>query len=362
MSSAPIAPPAARVRVPAGTTAGAAVREPDLPNKGRRPSWSSATPTAAPDLSWVPGPDAEVEPVAADTEDGRSVIRHSAAHVLAQAVQDKFPDAKLGIGPPIKDGFYYDFDVDRPFTPEDLADLEKRMKRIVKSGQRFARRVTTGEEARAELAFEPYKLELIDLKCDASGEEVGGGRGRRADHLRQPARAYRRARLGRSVPRPARADHPLHPGVQAHPVLRRVLAGQRAEPATPADLRYCLGIRRSPCTRTCNRMPRRSGGTTEAGRGAGPVLVPRRVGFRSGGFPSQGRHHPQGAGGVLAGQARRRRLRVREHPAHHQVPAVRDLRAPGLVRGRHVPGDAPGRRDGRTARCASRARTTTSSR
>ncbi len=179
MSSAPIAPPAARVRGPAGTTAGAAVREAGLPNNG--PQAVVVVRDAdgrLRDLSWVPGSDADVEPVAADTDDGRSVIRHSAAHVLAQAVQDKFPDAKLGIGPPIKDGFYYDFDVDRPFTPEDLADLEKRMKRIIKSGQRFARRVTTGEEARAELAFEPYKLELIDLKSDASGEEsveVGAG-------------------------------------------------------------------------------------------------------------------------------------------------------------------------------------------
>ena len=179
MPSAPIAPPTARVRVPAGTTAGAAVREAGLPGSG--PHAVVVVRDAdgrLRDLSWAPAADADVEPVGADTDDGRSVIRHSAAHVLAQAVQDKFPDAKLGIGPPIKDGFYYDFDVDRPFTPEDLADLEKRMKRIVKAGQRFARRVTTGEEARAELAFEPYKLELIDLKSDASGEEsveVGAG-------------------------------------------------------------------------------------------------------------------------------------------------------------------------------------------
>lgn len=80
-------------------------------------------------------------PVAADTEDGRSVIRHSAAHVLAQAVQELFPAAKLGIGPPITDGFYYDFDVPAAFTPEDLEKLEKRMKAIVKDGQLFSRRV-----------------------------------------------------------------------------------------------------------------------------------------------------------------------------------------------------------------------------
>jgi threonyl-tRNA synthetase len=173
VSTAPLQPPAANVRVPAGTTAGQAVRGAGLPDSG--PQAVVVVRDAGGrlrDLSWSPEADADVEPVAADTEDGRSVIRHSAAHVLAQAVQDKFPDAKLGIGPPIKDGFYYDFDVARPFTPEDLADLEKRMRRIVKSGQRFARRVVDSPEAaRTELASEPYKLELIDLKSDATGQE-----------------------------------------------------------------------------------------------------------------------------------------------------------------------------------------------
>ena len=93
------------------------------------------------DLSWIPDVDVDVVPVAADTDDGRSVIRHSAAHVLAQAVQDMFPEAKLGIGPPITDGFYYDFARDEPFTPEDLNKLEKVMKKIIKSGQKFVRRL-----------------------------------------------------------------------------------------------------------------------------------------------------------------------------------------------------------------------------
>ncbi len=128
------------------------------------------------DLSWTPDADAEVTAVAADTDDGRSVIRHSAAHVLAQAVQELFPAAKLGIGPPIADGFYYDFDVPEAFTPEDLEKLEKRMKAIVKDGQLFARRVyESKDEARRELAGEPYKLELIDDKSgDAEIMEVGG--------------------------------------------------------------------------------------------------------------------------------------------------------------------------------------------
>jgi len=131
------------------------------------------------DLSYAVSEGDTLEPVAADTDDGRSVLRHSTAHVLAQAVQQLFPEAKLGIGPPIRDGFYYDFDVERPFTPDDLAALEKRMQEIIKSNQRFSRRVVTEEAARAELAHEPYKLELIGLKggsSDALGDvmEVGG--------------------------------------------------------------------------------------------------------------------------------------------------------------------------------------------
>lgn len=172
--------PAARVQVPAGTTAGTAVRDAGLPGKG--PDAIVVVRDAdgnLRDLSWTPDVDVEVEAVAADTEDGRSVIRHSAAHVLAQAVQQEFPEAKLGIGPPIKDGFYYDFQVERPFTPEDLAKLEKRMKKIVKDAQRFSRRVVEDlEDARTELANEPFKLELIDDKSgidDPEVMEVGGG-------------------------------------------------------------------------------------------------------------------------------------------------------------------------------------------
>jgi threonyl-tRNA synthetase len=121
-----------------------------------------------------------VEPVTAASDEGLAVLRHSSAHVLAQAVQEVFKEAKLGIGPPIRDGFYYDFDVEKPFTPEDLKALEKAMQRIVKEGQSFQRRVVTDEEARAELAHEPYKLELIGLKggaasVDGADAEVGEG-------------------------------------------------------------------------------------------------------------------------------------------------------------------------------------------
>ncbi|MEY3676917.1 MAG: hypothetical protein RL351_144 [Actinomycetota bacterium] len=119
-----------------------------------------------------------IESVAISSPDGLNILRHSAAHVLAQAVQSINPEAKLGIGPPIKDGFYYDFDVEDPFTPEDLKALEKAMERIIRSGQRFIRRVTTDGDARVELSGEPYKLELIGLKGSDLGEgsaEVGAG-------------------------------------------------------------------------------------------------------------------------------------------------------------------------------------------
>jgi len=125
-----------------------------------------------------------VEAVTVSEPDGLAVLRHSTAHVLAQAVQQVNPDAKLGIGPPITDGFYYDFDVDTPFTPEDLKALEKAMQRIIKEGQTFRRRVVTDDEARDELATEPFKLELIGLKgkgeataaaAEGAAAEVGEG-------------------------------------------------------------------------------------------------------------------------------------------------------------------------------------------
>ncbi|GGS77945.1 threonine--tRNA ligase [Planobispora rosea] len=119
-----------------------------------------------------------IEPVEAGSADGRAIIRHSTAHVMAQAVQEIFPEAKLGIGPPVENGFYYDFDVAAPFTPDDLKRIEKRMREIVKQGQLFSRRPVSDEAAREELAAEPYKLELIGLKGGAADEEsveVGAG-------------------------------------------------------------------------------------------------------------------------------------------------------------------------------------------
>ena len=118
-----------------------------------------------------------VEGVAISSPDGLAVLRHSTAHVLAQAVQQTFAQTRLGIGPPIRDGFYYDFEPERPFTPEDLEKIETAMRKIVKEGQRFKRRVTTESDALKELAHEPYKCELIGIKSGGNEEtsvEVGG--------------------------------------------------------------------------------------------------------------------------------------------------------------------------------------------
>ena len=121
----------------------------------------------------------EIESVSIDSADGLNVLRHSTAHVLAQAVQEVFPETKLGIGPPIRDGFYYDFDPKEAFTPSDLEKLETAMRKIIKAGQRFKRRVTNEKEALVELKGEPYKCELIGLKSaaleDESSVEVGSG-------------------------------------------------------------------------------------------------------------------------------------------------------------------------------------------
>jgi threonyl-tRNA synthetase len=130
------------------------------------------------DLSYKLSEGDSVTGVSVSSELGLSILRHSAAHVMAQAVQELFDEAKLGIGPPITDGFYFDFDVENPFTPEDLKKIEKRMKELVGKSQRFVRREVSDAEAKELMKNEPYKLELIGLKSEDVGEgaaEVGAG-------------------------------------------------------------------------------------------------------------------------------------------------------------------------------------------
>jgi threonyl-tRNA synthetase len=146
------------------------------------------------DLSHELADGDEVEGVEISSRDGRDILRHSTAHVLAQAVQQLWPDAKLGIGPPIENGFYYDFDVETPFVPEDLDKLETAMRKIIKANQKFSRRVTTDADALKELADEPYKVELIGLKgsgqsedaAEGSNVEVGGSELTIYDNLETP--------------------------------------------------------------------------------------------------------------------------------------------------------------------------------
>jgi len=118
-----------------------------------------------------------LEGISISSPDGLAVLRHSTAHVMAQAVQQVFSGTRLGIGPPITDGFYYDFDPANPFNPDDLEKIESAMRKIVKDGQRFKRRVTNEADALKELASEPYKCELIGIKgggTDETNVEVGG--------------------------------------------------------------------------------------------------------------------------------------------------------------------------------------------
>jgi threonyl-tRNA synthetase len=169
-----------RVVVPAGTTSADAVAQAGLPTTGPKAIVVVRDANGdLRDLDWTPEVETEVEPVPIDSPDGLNVLRHSTAHVLAQAVQDLFPEARLGIGPPVENGFYYDFGVPKPFHPDDLAKLEKRMLEIIKAGQQFRRRrFDSVNEAKAELASEPFKLELVDIKGDVDAAEVmevGGG-------------------------------------------------------------------------------------------------------------------------------------------------------------------------------------------
>jgi threonyl-tRNA synthetase len=179
--------------VEAGTTAGEALAGAGPADAGRVASGKAKGPGGViiavrvngtvRDLAYRLSDGDTVEPVEIGSPDGLAILRHSTAHVLAQAVQELHPHARLGIGPPVENGFYYDFDVDDPFSPDDLKAIEQKMRQIVKQGQRFSRRVVSDEQARGELAAEPYKLELIGLKGGATSStgasaeeavEVGG--------------------------------------------------------------------------------------------------------------------------------------------------------------------------------------------
>ena len=185
------------------------------------------------DLAHVVAEGDVVEPVPYGSADGRAVLRHSAGHVLAQAVQELFPGTLLGIGPPIKDGFYYDFLPERPFTPDDLAVIEKKMNDITRQRQRFSRRVVSEAEAQAELAHETFKLELITLKgggAEGADVEVGGAELTIYDNLVGDRVAWKDLCRGPHLPTtrdiPAfklmRSAAAYWRGDQANPALQRI--------------------------------------------------------------------------------------------------------------------------------------------
>ncbi len=360
--------PATPIRVPAGTTAAAAVGEAGLPRRG--------TPDAVVvvrdvegklrDLSWTPDADADVVPVAANTDEGRSVIRHSAAHVLAQAVQDLFPHAKLGIGPPITDGFYYDFDVTEPFTPEDLTKLEKRMRQIVKEGQLFDRRVYESKDAGAAgagqraLQARTRRRQVRRDRDMAEIMEVGGDELTAYDNLnpRTRERVWGDLCRGPHIPTtkhiPAfkltRSSAAYWRGDQSNASLQRIYGtAWESQEALDAYLELIEEAQR--------RDHRKLGVELDL------FSFPDEIGSGLAVF------HPKG--GMIRREleeySRRKHIEAgyefvntphitKEQLYHHLGP-------PRLVRRRDVPADASRRGvQRRTGRCASRARTTTSSR
>ena len=288
-----------------GTTAGRALadRDPDSKPIAARVSGELR------DLACPLADGDRVEPVFIDSADGLNILRHSTAHVLAQAVQDLFPEAKLGIGPPIENGFYYDFDVPAAFTPEDLKKIEQQMRQIVKQGQLFSRRVVTDDDARSELADEPYKLELIGLKGSAgsagdgvpgdSGEsvEVGGAELTIYDNLDASTGELRWKDLCRGPHLPTTRNIPAFRlmrsggaywrGNEKNPQLQRIYG--TAWPSRDEQDAYLRAARGS-----------REARPPQAWRRARPVLLPERDRQRPARLPSQGRHRPQGPGGLLA--------------------------------------------------------------
>ncbi len=319
------------VRVPAGTTARTALAEAgvDLNGPDGAVVVRDRVDGSLLDLDAVAAADLDVEPVAASEPDGLAVIRHSTAHVMAQAVQELFPGTLLGIGPPIENGFYYDFLPDRPFTPDDLAAIEKKMSEIIKAAQRFCRRPINDDDARAELAHEKFKLELIGLKggaadVEGASAEVGGGALTMYDNVdaKSGERVWTDLCRGPHLPTtrriPAfqlmRSAAAYWRGNEKNPQLQRIYGTAWA---TRDDLKAYLGRLEEAAKRDHRKL----------GAELDLFSFPDELGSGLAVF------HPKG--GVLRKemedysprQARGGRLRVRQHPAHHQGSSVRDLRA-----------------------------------
>ena len=354
--SAPPSPTAVPpIRVPAGTTAMQALKDAGIPLKG--PDGAVVVRDVATgdlkDLTWAPDADADVEPVPAASADGRAVIRHSTAHVLAQAVQELFPGTRLGIGPPIENGFYYDFDPERPFTPEDLTALEKKMQRdrprraelLPPRDQRRRRAGRARARAVQARADRPQGRRRGDT--EGADVEVGGAQLTMYDNLdaRTGDRVWTDLCRGPHLPRTSTI-----PAFSLTRSARRLLAGQREEPAAAAHLRHRVGeqgrAQGLPGAAGRGRAPR----PPPARRRAGPVQLPRRDRLRPGRLPPQGRGDQAGDGGLRPPPAHRGGLRLRRHPAHHQGARLRAVRPPAVLRRHHVPADGAGERASTTSR------------
>ena len=278
------------------------------------------------DTSYVIAEDAQLAIVTDKDPDGLEVIRHSTAHLLAQAVKELFPDAQVTIGPVIEDGFYYDFAFERPFTPEDLAAIEAKMTELAKEDQAVSRRVMPRDEAVKFFRSlgELYKAEIIAGIPDK--DEIS---------------LYGQGRLGGPVPRPARALHGQAQGLQADQGCRRLLARGLAQRDAAADLRHRLGRQEA-----AGRLPAPAGGGREArppphrqgarpvspaGRGAGGGLLAPQ-GLDRVPDPDQLHARAPGGGGLRGG----------ERAGADGCAAVGAVRAPGEVRREHVSHQDPG--------------------
>ncbi len=299
------------------------------------------------DLAYELGDGDDVEGVAIDSADGHDILRHSTAHVMAQAVQDLFPDAKLGIGPPVENGFYYDFDVETPFVPEDLEKIETRMRKIIKEGQRFSRRVTTDADAINELKDEPYKIELIGLKgggktddaaqeiAEGAGVEVGAGELTIYDNIRRDGEvAWSDLCRGPHLPTTKR--------IPAFKLMRSAAAYWRGDEKNK-QLQRIYGTAWESKEALEEHLHRIEEAERRDHRKLGRDLdlfsFPDELGSGLAVF------HPKG--GVLKREmedyvrqpAHRGGLRVRRYAAHLQGGAVPHLRAPAVLRRHHVPAD-----------------------
>ena len=348
MSTAPAAAPISSVKIPAGTTAGAADpggRPADQRSAGHRRRPRRARPAAGPGLG-ARARTTEAEPVPADTEDGRSVIRHSAAHVLAQAVQQAFPDAKLGIGPPIRDGFYYDFDVGRALHPggsgrprQAHAQDHQVRSAVLPAGGR--RRSTTPRPSWRP-SRTSWNWSTSSPRSPAAGDaeesvEVGAGELTIYDNLH----AHTGERVWGDL---CRGPHvPTTRYIPAFKLTRSAAAYWRGNQDNP-QLQRIYGTAWESAEALDAYLERLAEAERRDHRKLGTELdlfsFPDEIGSGLAVFHPQGRHPAPGAGGLRPAAAHRRGLRLRQHPAHHQGRAVPHLRAPALLRGRHVPADA----------------------